>query len=71
MSRFVLNTSYNLLGLVIPGLVAFVSIPILVHQLGSELFALLSLVINLLVSFTLLDFGIAVAPRSAQIVDLG
>jgi O-antigen/teichoic acid export membrane protein len=60
MSRFVLNTSYNLLGLVIPGLVAFVSIPILVHQLGSELFALLSLVINLLVSFTLLDFGIAV-----------
>ncbi|MFA6980680.1 MAG: flippase [Ignavibacteriaceae bacterium] len=52
------NTIYNLLGYGIPGLVALVLIPPLVHGLGKERFGILSLVWMVIGYFSFLDLGI-------------
>lgn len=52
------HTSYNLLGLGIPLISAVVSIPILLHSLGSDRFGLLTLIWAVVSYFGLFDLGL-------------
>lgn len=67
------NTLYNLLGQVLPLLVALVSIPYVVRGLGPERFGLLSLAWVVLGYFTLFDLGLGRATTKyvAELVGRG
>lgn len=59
------NSIYNLLGLGLPFAVAVACVPILVHQLGAERFAILSFLWAITTYFNLFDLGISRAITNA------
>ncbi|MEG4931451.1 flippase [Microcoleus sp. F10-B2] len=66
------NSAYNLLGLGLPLLIALVTIPILIHELGSAKFGILTLIWAIVSYFGVFDLGLgrAVTQRlSAAISD--
>ena len=60
-SSLVKNSLLNLMGLVLPALVALVAIPICIHTYGNEQFGLLSLAWTFLASFGFLDVGTGIS----------
>jgi len=52
------HTLWAMAGGVLPALAALLSIPVLVHQLGFEVFAIVSLIISLNIFFYIYDFGL-------------
>lgn len=52
------NTIWNLIGQIGPALVAVVSIPIIIHQLGPDRFGILTLAWAVVGYFSLFDFGL-------------
>jgi len=57
-TRLLKNTGLNLIGQIIPGVVALVATPVLIHGLGLERFGVLSLIWVLQTYFGLFDFGL-------------
>lgn len=57
-SAFLRNISWNFLGYALPVLVAIVMIPVLLRHTGLERFGVLSLIIVIIGSVTIFDFGI-------------
>ncbi|MCC3703436.1 flippase [Rouxiella badensis] len=57
-SGFIRNISWNLLGYALPVLVAIVMIPVVMKHTGLERFGVLTLIIVLIGSMTVFDFGI-------------
>lgn len=70
--RLIFNTSLNLLGQGLPLIGAAVSIPVLIHVLGTARFGVLTLAWVLVGSFNLFDFGLgrAVTHRTAVLLAL-
>jgi O-antigen/teichoic acid export membrane protein len=60
-SSLVKNSLLNLMGMVLPALVALVAIPVCIHAYGNEQFGLLSLVWTFLVSFAFFDLGMGIS----------
>src|SRR5579871_5117461 len=56
--RLARNSAWNLLGQVIPLAVALVSIPVLIHHMGTERFGILTIVWMITGYFGLFDFGL-------------
>ncbi len=52
------NVGLNLLGQLVPAVVAFIAMPIVIHRLGDARFGVLSLTLIVLGYFSLLDFGL-------------
>lgn len=52
------HTLWAMAGGVLPAIAALLSIPVLVHQLGFEVFAIVSLIISLNIFFYIYDFGL-------------
>lgn len=52
------NTLWNLAGQVVPALVALVSVPIIIHKLGTDRFGVLALAWSVIGYFSLFDFGL-------------
>ena len=52
------NTSFNLLGKILPLLVALITIPILIKQMGLERFGILSLAWMIIGYFGIFDLGV-------------
>lgn len=52
------NTAWNLIGFLVPVLVALGAVPVLVHALGSARFGVLTLIWAVVGYFTLFDFGL-------------
>lgn len=63
------DTSYNIVGAAVPILVTIVSIPLLLKELGIELFGVYSLILVILGLFRIFDFGVgrAVSREIAKI----
>lgn len=57
-NTFVSNMLYNIIGGIVPLIVAFLAIPFLVYQLGVERFGVLALLWIVLAYFTIFDVGI-------------
>jgi O-antigen/teichoic acid export membrane protein len=57
--HLVRNTAYNIVGQVSPSLVAVFAVPMLVHGLGVDRFALLTLIWMVIGYFSLFDFGMS------------
>lgn len=53
------NTLWNMIGLTLPMLVSVFAVPILIHQIGTDKFGLLSVIWMGVGYFTLFDFGIS------------
>ena len=58
LKKILSGAAWNLAGFVLPALVAFASVPILVHLVGTERFGVLSLVWAVIGMFSVLDLGI-------------
>lgn len=56
--KIALNSVLNFLGAVLPMLVGLATIPSLLHSLGNERFAILSLMWSIIIYFSVFDFGI-------------
>lgn len=67
------NTAWSLAGLVLPGVVSIVTVPMLVHGFGAERFGLLSLAFVLIGYASLFDLGLgrAVTHEVAQLAAAG
>jgi len=57
-SGFIRNISWNLLGYALPVIVAIIMIPVVMKHIGLERFGVLTLIIVLIGSMTVFDFGI-------------
>ena len=57
--RLVCNSAFNLMGVVIPALVALACTPLLLRLLGPDLFGLLSIQLAVLVLLSVNDFGVS------------
>jgi O-antigen/teichoic acid export membrane protein len=58
MKRIKQNSLWAIAGGGIPALVALIAVPVLMYQLGYEIFAITSLIISLTIFFYIYDFGI-------------
>jgi O-antigen/teichoic acid export membrane protein len=65
------NTAWNLVGYVVPLAVGVVTIPTLIHGLGTERFGILSLAWVVIGSFSLFDFGLGRAVTQVVATALG
>src|SRR6185369_4322641 len=61
LSDLARHTSWNLLGLVIPLIVAIFAIPPLIHGLGAERFGVLTIGWVIMGYFSMFDFGMGLA----------
>ena len=65
------NSVYNLLGLGLPGAIALVSIPALIHALGSSRFGILTIIWSVVSYFGLFDLGLGRAVTQQVAAALG
>lgn len=56
--RIVKNTGLNLFGLVIPALIGLVTVPVVIHWLGTDRFGLFSIILTVFGYFALFDLGL-------------
>jgi len=59
--RLVKNTGLNLLGLIVPALIGLVTVPVVIHWLGTDRFGLFSIILAVFGYFALFDLGLGKA----------
>jgi O-antigen/teichoic acid export membrane protein len=59
--RLVKNTGLNFLGLVVPALIGLVTVPVVIHFLGTERFGLFAIILTVFGYFALFDLGLGKA----------